>query len=336
MISAHKNFQIDAIVACVPSHVERNVYLPFDKATINRVISSTGIKERRIADEDTTAADLCIEACRHSLNQQSIDKSEVGVLVFVTQYPDYILPSTAHIIKEKLKLPHDCIAIQINEGCAGYVYGLQVCLSLLESTNSSLGLILAGDTTTKVINDNDTGSRPIFGDAGSATLIRRGHGDIRMQLGSDGSGYEDIIVKQGGFRNLHNDAVQLPELKMNGMNVFAFGIGRVPKYITGFLQDADIDPSSIHYFVMHQANKMMNLRIARRLGFSEDQVPFSLEAYGNTSCASIPLTIASQLKVKLEEKTTILASGFGVGLSWGNAVFRLSGETYLEVIDSKN
>jgi len=338
MYSHFSNYQIDSIVSCVPSDKQRNTALPFDENTIKKVSKSSGIKSRRIADNDTTASDLCVRAAEYLLESKKIDNKGIGVLIFVTQYPDYILPSTAHIIKERLGLPQSTISIQINEGCSGYIYGLQMCLSLMESAKCDLGMLLAGDTTSKVIEDKDSGTRPIFGDAGSATLIEKGKGEIKIKLGSDGSGYNDIIIKEGGFRHSTTNnrppssVNRPPSLTMNGMNVFMFGISRIPKYIKEFCNETNTDITNIDYLVLHQANKMMNSRIVRKLGVEEEKALYSLEEFGNTSSASIPLTMTHNLKEK-KEKSKFLVCGFGVGLSWGTATFELDNQCFLDTIE---
>lgn len=338
MYSHFTNFQIKSIVTCLPPDKHLNSDLPFDKETIEKVSKSSGILSRRIADENTTASDLCVEAASHIFDNTEINKSEIGVLIFVTQYPDYILPSTAHIIKDRLGLENGCIAIQVNEGCSGYIYGLQLCLSLMNSGRCEYGLLLAGDTTSKILADDDSGTRPIFGDAGSATLIKREPGTIAIQVGSDGSGHKDIIVEKGGFRapttHIHQSSTAHgpPSLDMNGMNVFMFGISQVPKYIKEFCVKTNTDITNIDYLILHQANKMMNNRIVRKLGVKEAKALYSLEEFGNTSSASIPLTITHNLKSD-ESYKKILACGFGVGLSWGTATFELDNQCFLDTIE---
>lgn len=331
MICSFTNYKISGIVSCLPNNIEHNHDLPFDKATIDKVSKSSGIISRRLVLDHISASDLCYSAASKLIGERRIGKEAIGVLVFVTQYPDYILPSTAHLLKKRLGLPMSTIAIQINEGCSGYLYGLQMCLALLDTCAATYGLVLAGDTTSKVIDQDDTGTRPIFGDAGSATLIAKGSGIINIELGSDGSGFEDIMVKGGGFREKHNSAK--PSLYMNGMNVFMFGISRVPKYILQFCESSNTDLSLVDYVILHQANKMMNDRIIRKLGIPEEKALYSLQDYGNTSSASIPLTITSQLAGKVNDQIKLLASGFGVGLSWGTCTFEIDQNCLLNTIE---
>ncbi|MEE9440056.1 MAG: ketoacyl-ACP synthase III [Saprospiraceae bacterium] len=332
MHSTH-NINIKAIVSCLPQLIEDNASLPFDKRELKKVISSSGIQQRRIADKNTTVSDLGYNAAIDAINNANIDKNSIGVLVFVTQYPDYILPSTAHILQDRLQLPQNCLVIQLNEGCAGYVYGMHVCMSLLSSSTADHGLLIVGDTTSKVIDNQDQGTRPLFGDGASATIIAKHSTSILTSIGGDGAGSEDIIVNHGGFRNQENVK---PKLKMKGMNVFAFGMSKVPKIINAFLEETQTDNEDIDYIVLHQANKMMNERIIKKINFTSDKAIYSLQNYGNTSSASIPITITTNLKNKINKSVNLLACGFGVGLAWGTMTFVLDPSCYLNTIIYNN
>jgi 3-oxoacyl-[acyl-carrier-protein] synthase-3 len=322
--------QIKSIVTAVPSNIEVNSDLHFNPIELQKIIDSSGIEEKRIASEDTTASLLCTAATEHLFEINHIERKDIGVLVFVTQYPDYILPSTVHILQHQLGLEESTIAVQINEGCAGFIYGLHISQSLLATSSKTHALLLVGDTTSKVIDQKDQATRPLFGDAGSATLLAKSEEVIQIKLGGDGSGESDIKVNDGGFQNGFTNP---PQLKMDGMNVFMFAINRVPKYLENFIFECNIDKSSIDYVVLHQANKMMNERIIRKLKFPEEKAIYSLQKYGNTSSASIPLTICLNLFDKIVEKTSILSCGFGVGLAWGVILFELDPKTKLALIE---
>ncbi len=326
-MTTYPDLSIRAISACIPPDVEKNSTLRDIFPKINNIISHSGIIKKHIVNESVTASDLCIAAAQKILKKGNIDPLDIGVLVFVTQYPDYILPASTHLILSELGLPSSCIAVQINEGCSGYIYGLQVIASLMKSSSSAYGLLLAGDTPSKVIDPGDENTRPLFGDAGTATLIQNGDGSIVIETGSDGSGYKDIIVEGGGFRHPESK----PKLRMNGMNVFSFSISRVPKFIASFIEKANIQISLIDYVVLHQANKMMNDRIIKKLGIDDEKQLSCLKDYGNTSCASIPLTLSTNLSPPFAQNPNILAAGFGVGLSWGTAFFQLKKNCLLEV-----
>ncbi len=319
--------KILSIISCLPSNVVYNGDLPFEKEELNKIIQQTAISKRHIVDEDTTAADLCERAAQEIIDQNKIDKNDIGVLVFVSQYPDYILPSTTHVLKHKLGLDPSCVSIQINEGCAGFLYGIRVLQDLLKSSDKNHGLLLCGDTTSKVVG-NDQSIMPLFGDGASATLVEKSEVSVSIILGSDGSGARDIMVTQG-FKNGYNTQ---PKLEMNGMNVFMFSISRVPAFIDQFLKDTNQSINDFDYVVLHQANKMMNDRIIRKLNCDETKALNSIQEFGNTSVASIPITLTSQLKDKITNEVKILISGFGVGLAWGTASITLNEQTCLDTI----
>jgi 3-oxoacyl-[acyl-carrier-protein] synthase III len=325
----YKNIKITSIVSCVPSKVEANTDLLGNKEEIDKIIFNSGINNRRISDEKVTAADLCFQSALHMFNSLDIDVKEIDILIFVTQYPDYILPSTVHIIKEKLGCKNSTLSFQINEGCAGYGYGLSIACALLQTSGYGHALLLVGDTPSKIIRSDDYSTRLLFGDAGTATLLTNGDHPINIELGSDGKSHQDIIVKSGSMRDLHGEA----HLEMNGLNVFAFGVSIVPKEISLFLEKLDKQTSSYDYIVLHQANKMMIDRIVRKLNFSESQLLTSLEIFGNTSNASIPLTICHNLKNRVSTELHIIASGFGTGLAWSIFDFVLPSDVYLDLIE---
>ncbi len=301
--------------------------LPYNKIELEKIVEQTKITKRHIVDNETTASDLCKKAASEIFNHLDMHKSDIGVLVFVTQYPDYILPSSAHILKHELGLEQSAVALQINEGCAGYLYGISVMQSLLKSSNKKYGLLLVGDTTSK-ISSFEQSVHPLFGDAGSATLVENRENDIEISLGSDGSGSKDIMVKDG-FKNGFSP---FPKLVMNGLNIFMFSISKVPAYIFDFCTQQNININSFDFIVLHQANKMMNERIVKKLGVDKDKVLYSIHEFGNTSAASIPLTITYNLKNKLTASHSILASGFGVGLSWGVMAFSINKDVYLDTV----
>jgi 3-oxoacyl-[acyl-carrier-protein] synthase III len=246
------------------------------------------------------------------LNTSGIDKKEIEVIVFVTQYPDQLIPADVHTLKYKLGLPGECIAYQINEGCAGYIYGLHLMQSLLNGKTNKYGLLLCGDTPSKVAS-HDHSLLPLFGDAGTATLCKEEQKKLNFLLGSDGSGAKDLCLRDGfkhGFE-------MMPKLCMDGINVFMFGISRVPKYLNDFMNQTSTSEADYDYLVLHQANKMMNDRIARKINFGEEKVLYCLNEYGNTSSASIPLTICYKLNTVREKSMNLLCCGFGAGLAWG-------------------
>lgn len=292
-------------------------------------IEATGIEERRVGE--LTASDLCVAAAQRLLNDLHWNKSEVEAVVFVSQTADYFYPATACIIQDRLGLDTECYAVDIALGCSGWVYGLSNLVSLMATGNIKKALLMAGDAKRRYAGDKE----PLFGHAGTVTALEYDEGcpGFRFHFGTDGSGFDAIIVPDGGsrnqvtadsFREVTSDGKSLSRLctRMKGMDVFAFGISTAPKSVKKLGEHFGFDYLDADYFIFHQANKKMNDTIAKKLKLDAGKVPMSIQRFGNTSSASIPLTIVTQLKGKVEnQRTRFICCGFGIGLSWGTVAF---------------
>jgi 3-oxoacyl-[acyl-carrier-protein] synthase-3 len=332
------NIKIDAIYSCVPSQkIKTSDYSLFSEAESLLFEKTTGIKERRVAQENLTCSDLCFKAAENLLTDLKVDKEEIEVLIFVSQSPDYFLPATAIILQERLGLSNNCMAFDINLGCSGYVYGLSVISSLIKR-GLKKGLLLAGDKSTISTSFNDKSTYPLFGDAGTATLLSfdKQADTMFFDLHSDGSGKDAIIIEYGHSRfpyNTHIDKEREYEpgikrsrnhLALDGMKVFNFALKEVAKSIYECLQFAEYEKESVDFFVLHQANKLINDSVRKKMKLAEDKFPMSIDNFGNTSSASIPLTICTSLKEQIENRQlSLLLSGFGVGLSWANVLMKM-------------
>jgi 3-oxoacyl-[acyl-carrier-protein] synthase-3 len=334
-----KNVRIAGISACVPAEVEENLTLPLFDSTeeAEKFIASTGIKSRRISTKNVCTSDLCLKAAEKLIQDMKWNKKEIDVLIFVTQTPDYILPATSCILQDKLGLEESCYTLDISLGCSGWIYGLSVLTALLSTGNMKKGLLLAGDTISKTCSINDKSSYPLFGDAGTATAVEfyEGANGFCFHTETDGSGYKTIIIPDGGYRNPAtytsfaekeiSTGIRRSQLNLilEGMDIFTFGISKAPDSVHKLIEHFNLDKENIDYFIFHQANLFMNEKIRKKLKIPEEKVPYSLKDFGNTSSATIPLTIATQLKDKLSNsKKDIIACGFGVGLSWGSVYFK--------------
>jgi len=332
MYSTFNTIKIKAIATSTPSTIEKNIDLPFEQEALKRVIELTGIEERRVAHDSTCSTDLICYAAQELISKENINPLEIGVMVLVTQFADYIVPSSAHIVQKRLGLSDHALAIQVNEGCSGYVYGLQLAYSLLAANNTKHALVLVGDTTSRVCYKGDQSTRPLFGDAGSATLLHKDDAYDSLatfELGGDGSKYKDILMEDGGYRNPVSESSFIPytddkgilsrkiDLKLDGMNVYMFGIRVVPKLIKRFAVDVSIDLDSIDYFVLHQANMSMNRKIIKKIGVDNSKALYSLRKMGNTACASIPITITQNSENFKNSERNVILCGFGIGMSWG-------------------
>lgn len=328
------NVALKGLCAAVPARREDNMELTLIPASQRETfIKTTGIRYRRIAAPGITAADLCRASATALMDQLGWRPSDIDVLIFVTQTPDYVIPNSASIIQHQMGLPKSCMALDINLGCSGYVYGLSVIGSLLQNMPGKRGLLLVGDCSSAIVSDKDKATYPLFSDAGSATAIEYKEGEQwHFNLQTDGAGYEDIMVKGGGMRHPFNagslsgreyGAGEIRsdlQMKLDGVNIFNFALREVAPNIETLLKEACVDRASIDFFVLHQANKLILECVRKKLKEEPARFPYSLHDFGNTSSASIPVTMASQLKTLSGLRSTLVLSGFGVGLSWGSAI----------------
>jgi 3-oxoacyl-[acyl-carrier-protein] synthase-3 len=345
-IIKYKNAGITAISACVPKNVSSNRELRsmMSEEEVEKVINSVGIKEKRIADKDICASDLCFKAAEKLLEENRIDRESVDVLLFLSQLPDYKIPATAPVLQDRLHLPKTTAALDLSLGCSGYVYGLATAMSFASQEGVNRVLLLVGETFSKIVNRQDKVNAPLYGDAGTATLIeKRSDNEAIFSLYSDGAGKNAVIIKSGEARfpdtvesfvprereegNIRADS----ELFMDGMDVFNFALSVVPKNIKEICAIANTDITNVEHIVLHQANKFMTDFIVKRLKYPVEKVPYCLDRYGNTSSASIPLTISSEFAGK--NIGNIVMCGFGAGLSWGSAYLSLDQCNISKVID---
>lgn len=328
------SIRLCGITACVPKQVVSNydfeLISPRERELL---VKSVGIEKRRIAETGTCTSDLCLKSTEVLLDKLGWKREEISVLLFVTQTPDYITPATSNILQDKLGLPGGCIVLDINLGCSGYVYGMAVAASLLTTLGRGKALLLAGDISTATISDKDKSTAPIFSDAGSATALEFSAGSppLFFNLQGNGSGFEAIMIPDGGYRHpVNSQSLEYKQagegiirnrmhLILNGIDVFNFSVNEVPKNIEELLKFSNKEKSAIDYFIFHQANLLINEAIRRKLKLEAGQVPYSLREYGNTSSATIPVTIVTQLKDETGGRSLrMVFSGFGVGLSWGS------------------
>ncbi|MDN3676688.1 ketoacyl-ACP synthase III [Flavobacterium paronense] len=334
-----KNVKIAGISACVPENIVDNASSKIigDANEIQKFIDATGIAKRHtVGNSKICTSDLCFQAAEKLIEDLQWSKQDIDCLIFVTQTPDYILPATSCILQHRLGLTTDCFAIDISLGCSGWVYGLATISQLVSSGNFKKGLLLVGDTVTVTKSELDKSTFPLFGDAGTATALEFNENapELFFQTSTDGSGYQSIIIEDGGFRNFFTkESLEVKEREegvfrnnlqsyLNGADVFIFGITKAPKSINSLIEKFNIDREEVDYLIMHQANKLMNDKIRKKVNIDTEKVPYSFDEYGNTSSASIPLTIVSRLNEKVSNSSNkFIACGFGVGLSWGSVYF---------------
>ncbi len=321
---------IQQIVSCVPktmAHTKDYDYISPSEQEL--FIKTTGIERRRVAGKET-CSDLCFQAASEILRDMD-NSEEIDVLLFVSQSPDYILPATAVLLQERLGLSKQCLAFDINLGCSGYVYGLSVIGALLQNGHLKKGLLLVGDKSTISTAYTDKSTFPLFGDAGTATLLSFDPTakPMHFSLSSDGSGKDAIIIEHGHSRHpysgnssefIHYEggiSRTKCHLALDGMSVFNFALREVAPQIKTLLGQLNKTVEEVDYFVLHQANKLMNESVRKKLQIPSEKCPYSIQHFGNTSSASIPLTICYQLnEIIASQPLKLIFCGFGVGFSW--------------------
>jgi 3-oxoacyl-[acyl-carrier-protein] synthase-3 len=250
-----------------------------------------------------------------------IKKEEIDFLILVTQSSDYVLPTSACIIQDRLGLKKSCLSFDINMGCSGYIYGLMVAASMIEVGVVKKGFLICSETYSKYIDKNNRTCRPLFGDGAAATLLIACTDDKfgPFDLGTDGSGYSNLIVPASGARKADKDIE--PRLFMDGASVFMFTMDMVPKSVNSLCEKARIAISDIDLFIFHQASRVVLENIVRRLGLDQQKVFVNNCEIGNTVSASIPIALKdAQSQNRLKRGNKVMLVGFGVGYSWGSCL----------------
>ena len=335
-----KNVEIKGISACVPDRVEKNRdFLLLSQEQIEKYIDQVGVVERHCAihDGSVCTSDLCYESAEKLLNELGWDRNEIGLLVFVSHSQDYKLPATACILQDRLHLPKETMAFDVPLGCSGWVYGLGIASNIISHGFIKKALLLCGNTQSVYASPLDKSTALLFGDAGSATALEYNPDAAPMYFHhtSDGSGYEALIVPDGGCRHPFNEhSADMEEFeegikrsrlheKMDGMSVFSFAISSVPKSLKLLMEKSGKTVEEIDDLLLHQANKFICEKIRTKLKFSPEKTPYNIDRFGNTSGTTLPLLMVTEMREQLAKgKMTHLGCGFGVGLSIGSVLFQ--------------
>ena len=331
-----RGVRVRGVASAVPDRIVTSAdeAAVFGAAEMDKIASTTGIRERRVAPEGICTSDLCIAAADELFRYTDVDRESIDAVILVTQSPDYLLPATACSLHGRMGLATGCAAFDVNLGCSGYTYGLWMAAHLIAGGGASRVLLLAGEIATRRVNPLDRSARPLFGDAGTATIVEAdpAAGEIRFVFGTDGSGQNDLYIPAGGFRlpdaaaacdvRIGDDGNprRLVDLHMDGSAVFVFTLDRVVPLIREAIRDASWTVADVDAAVFHQANEFMLKHIAKAAKLPWERVPRSLGRFGNTSSASIPLTMTTALaRDGAIPAARLLLAGFGVGLSWCSA-----------------
>ncbi|MCA8906966.1 MAG: ketoacyl-ACP synthase III [Rhodospirillaceae bacterium] len=333
--------RIADIEVYLPPRVETNEDLcgVFDRALVERVGATTGIVARRVCGDGMTALDMAELAARPLLER--CGNPAVQYLIFCTQSPDHFLPTGACILQSRLGLGEQTAAFDINQGCSGYIYALDLADALIASGRADRVLLLTGDTYTRFIHPRDHASRLVFGDGASATLVERAEAASGCSLGpfvlrTDGQGADNLIVPAGGARlprsaetaveqaDAGGSVRSLDNLYMNGREIFLFATSALPAVIREALAAVGAGIEDIDWFVPHQANRFVLHQVAARAGIPLDRLVEHYAEVGNTVSTTIPLALKAYADDgRIRRGQRLLLVGYGVGYSWGacHAVF---------------
>ena len=345
-----KGIEIVGMTCAIPdNYVSAESFIDrFGREAVERFIEGTGIHSIYNALPEQTAGDLAFAAAEELFQKVEIERSKIGVMVLVTQSPDYRRPSTACVLQGRLGLPMDCACVEVALGCSGFVYGLQNASSMLLNSDSEYALLLIGETASKLVDPMDKSIVMMYGDAGAAILLKKsGERETTTILKSDGNRYKAIVLPAGGFRDMSpshdrfvcSDGIErsLYDIFMDGTSVFSFTISDVPKTIKEFYAATGTTAADYDVIVLHQANYYILRQVIKRIKAAPEQVPISLDRFGNTGGISIPLTLCDVYGSKSDAGTVhALMSGFGIGLSWGVTAAHLDTSRIFPIIKTKS
>ena len=307
--------------------------------TAEEILSKTGVCSRGIAGSDECASDLGVSAAQRLFESGACRPEDIDFLLFCTQSPDYALPSTACLVQRRLQLRTDCGAIDFNQGCSGFVYGVALAKGLIEAGTARSVLLITAETYSKFIHPRDRSVRTIFGDGAAATLIA-GVEDAQeligpLILGTDGSGWQNLIVPVSGARRRHTAETGVAtereggnwrsdeNLFMNGPEILTFTLRTVPKAVRALLDRWQRPLEDVDLFVFHQASRFMLERLRDKMGLPAQKFWIDLEECGNTVSATIPIALEKAMALgRVASGSRVMIVGFGVGYSWAAAMIR--------------
>ena len=311
----------------------------FPEWAVEKISGKTGIYKRHISGEDEFSSDMGVKAALTLFEEHNIDRNKIDFILFCTQSPDYFLPTTACLLQNRLDIPTTAGAIDFNLGCSGYVYGLALAKGLICAGIAKNILLITAETYSKFIHPGDKSNRTIFGDAASASLIATsGFAEIMdFELGTDGKGGENLIVKKGGMRFPLTDVADeditdefgntknVSYLYMNGSEIFNFTSEMVPPLIEKMLQKQNLQAEEIDLYIFHQANKFMLNHLRKKLKIPEEKFYLFLKDCGNTVSSTIPIALQQAMaEHTVKPDDTVLLAGFGVGYSWGSTILKIT------------
>ncbi|HYC62675.1 MAG TPA: ketoacyl-ACP synthase III [Thermoanaerobaculia bacterium] len=310
--------------------------------TAEKIFDKTGIRTRHIAAPDECASDLGVAAAEKLFALDGCNREDVDYLIFCTQSPDYFMPSSSCVIQDRLGLRKNIAAVDVGQGCSGWVYGLSLAKSLVEAEVAQRVLLITADTHSKVVGPRDRSVRTIFGDGAAATLIGGTGHDAQQELvgpflfGTDGSACKTILIPAGGYRQPMTDAARIARedkggnwrsdanMYMDGPEVFNFTLNVVPRTVQQLLEKSGMTLEQVDYFIFHQANRFILDRLRAKIGIAPERFCIDMDWCGNTSSSTIPIAFNRAVESgTIRSGMNVMAVAFGVGLSWAAAMIRV-------------
>ena len=332
-LSRVDGFRLAGVATCAPPLVVDNSDLgkDFGADEVRKVVSMAGVRRRRVVEPGITATDLCFEAAAALLERLKWPRESITGLILVTQSPDYFLPSSSCMVHKWLGLPDTCAAFDVGLGCSGYPYGLYLASAMLKAGGHQRILMLHGETPSRFTSPEDHATTLLFGDLGSASALELApdgpSGYFCLQ--TDGTGYDGLIMRGGGFRDRTPENPRHRYLEMDGAGIFNFTIKRVPPLIRDTLAFANLNVSDVDAFLFHQSNRFIMKHLAKKCGVPEERMPFTLDEFGNSGGPSVALALTYGLREAERKARRVMMVGYGVGLSWGSALVELNADAPL-------
>ncbi len=340
------NVALRGVTGTVPNNPVKTSDIPFFTQEEADLFDATvGIKNRYIAPDNVCASDLCFDAAERLIAGLGWAKETVDVLLFVSVTGDYKTPPTSAILQDRLGLKNSTFVLDVPMGCCGCMYGITIAGNLLSAGTAKRAMVLVGDTAMRMGSTKDKSRMPLFGDSGTAMALEHDTSaeDIVVEMNTLGSGYQALMTPHGGYRHpitkesfededFGKGIIRAPkDALINGMDVFSFAISKPPISVKKMLDDLCLDKDKdVDYFLIHQANKLIVDRIAKKLKLDPAKTPYNLQEFGNLGGASIPMLMTYNLAEELQHRSlTLLCSSFGLGLTWGTMLLRTN---YVRVI----
>lgn len=350
VLAEFKNVNISALSVAIPSNVipVTDFYKDFGNELVDKFSDMSGVKQIARTTAKQTASDLGFLAAEKIFESGKIKREDIGVLVFVSQKPDFRIPATSYVLQKRLNLSENVICHDINLACSGFVFGLQDALSLLQLLPGKKALLITADTSYKTMSPQDRTMIMLFGDSGSAVVLDYENKDefssFKLAFRTNGHKFKSIITPVGAFRNrdikpideIWSDDIQRNDYNthMKGMAVFEFSITDVPKLINDFYQQTNTSAVDYDFFILHQANLYILKQLSRKCKIPMEKIPISIDRFGNNSSNSVPLVLSDHFAGKDSSSLRLMISGFGAGLSWACGSIQIDPKVILPILVS--